>query len=139
MRYFYQKNDQKITQLIYKKYIRNEVISGNTSYRDQLKNEVNCKKKKDAAVNDLSYNQKELMKYFIEQNKCTKKDYYSPYEIAKRPGRVQLNARTGMQFSSPNVDNLRGRIYDSDFGKFIMLRLGLEVEFSLSPGEKNGC
>lgn len=110
--------------------------SADATFRTQLSKAVNCTKKSKSYLSKLNYDEKSLIDYFIEQNQCTNQEYYSPYEVKTTPGKLQIKLKSGIIFSSLNVDNTRGRVYDSDFGNFLVPTYGLEFEYSLSAKQK---
>lgn len=135
---FYFRRDDGIIKILSNEVLnQGEIESVNSSFRIQLSENVNCKKKSKKFFTNLKYDQRALIDYFIEQNQCSKQEYFSEYEIKTVPGKTQVNLKSGVLFSSLNVDNTRGRVYDSDFGDFIVPTYGVEFEYSLSENQKS--
>ncbi|MEL6561682.1 MAG: hypothetical protein AAFQ94_26070 [Bacteroidota bacterium] len=134
--FYFQTADKTIRPLIDDYDSKNDKELINATFRTQLSEAVSCKNKSRSYFSKLSYDQRSLIDYFIEQNQCTNKDYYSAYEVKTIPGKSQFKVKTGIIFSSLNVDNTRGRVYDSDFGNFIVPTYGVEFEYSLSSEQK---
>lgn len=130
-RYFYQDESNLITQLIYKKYQSANGVSTNSEYQNQLATNLNCEKLTSSQLEEIEYNQNDLVSYFIKQNKCQKNSYFSPYEVPDDESKIQFNLRAGVTNNSLNVDYAPGRIFDADFGSALKSRIGIEVEFTI--------
>jgi hypothetical protein len=71
-RFFYSKeNNPEIVQLIFKKYKQTQgTVLENSYFKQQLFNEINCRKKSTTDLYNISYSKSGLTRIFEEENKC---------------------------------------------------------------------
>lgn len=130
-RFFYQVDESKIEQLIYKKYktYRNDVAT-NLYFRQQLWANLQCKDLKMKEAVNTSYRKRELIKYFIKYNNCAGGDFIT-YKNENKKDAFNLSIRPGVNFSSLKTDNSQNDLRDTDFDTKASLRLGVELEYVL--------
>lgn len=134
-RFFYKLNDSEIQQLVYKKYLIANKISENNSFKQQLFLQLKCE---DIGLNDierLRYAKRDLEKLFIKYNECAGSDYIN-YKPKQKKDLFNLTFRPGLNYSSLEIQNLTSDLTDTDFGKKLGIRFGIEAEFIL-PFNKN--
>ncbi|MFD2910118.1 outer membrane beta-barrel protein [Flavobacterium ardleyense] len=135
-RYFYNKDNAKIEQLIYKKYLNSvNNIAINSSYKQQLWKDLNCETFDLSTFKNLDYSKKDLMNYFVTYNKCNNLQY-TIFEKKKKKNPFNLSIRPGLNISSLSTSNVISSSTDLNFGNKLTFRLGLEGEFVL-PFNKN--
>ncbi len=137
-RFFYDKNDFNIQQLIYKEYlISDDVrIRENNRYKQQLLNHLNCKNIKKEAIKNIEYKKTDLVNYFIKYNKCNNSESTIHINKQKRD-LINLSIRPGVNYSSLLIYryNPQPKIelpFENNFGS----RVGLEIEYII-PFKKN--
>lgn len=138
-RYFYNVNELKITQLVYKKHLiaGNSKIGENKQYQQQLWNNLKCENITPENIKSVRYTEKDLVKFFTKQNNCNNSSV-KVFEKKDKKGLFNLNIRLGVNFSSLSIDragngNYRG---DFDYKNQQGFRPGIEVEYIL-PFNKN--
>lgn len=137
IKFFYSKDGSKIEQLMYKKYLDLEKnrVNVNKGYKQQLWNDLKCPTFKTSKVENLDYDKKELMHFFVEYNKCNNQESIS-FEEKEKKDLFNLNIRPGFNISSLTIENSvvnnRNFNFDNEFG----YRFGLEAEIIL-PFNKN--
>lgn len=135
-RYFYSKDDSKIEQLIFKKYLTpNNNIGTNEGYKQQLWNDLECSAFTRRKVENVDYRRNELVSFFEDYNKCHNEDYVNFEEMQKKD-LFNLNIRPGFNYSSLTIHNKVTDYKDTDFDKEFGFRLGIEGEF-IMPFNKN--
>lgn len=130
-RYFYNKENTNIEQLVFKKYLNSDyAVTLNNKYKQQLLSDLNCPSFKASKIAYLEYKEKQLVNYFIDYNKCDNKEYKSPVKNKKK-NFFNLNVRPGVNSSSLSAENSISNNRDVDFDNELSFRLGLEAEFTL--------
>ena len=114
-RYFYNLENEKIEQLVYKNYKNDNGISENNHFRQQLYNSLNCSSISIEKLNKLEYKKHELLNLFEEFNNCKNS------EFVNFDSKIQNNDDSNL---------------NSDFGSKITFGIGVEVEYIL-PFNKN--
>jgi len=134
-RFFYQTNNSEINQLIYKSFlVNNKQIGYNIQFRQQLHNDLKCETISINDIKNLPYYKKELIRFFIDYNKCLKTGYVNFDEKARRKF-VNLTIRPGANYSSLVIKNSLSSSH-TDFEPKLSFRLGMEMEL-LMPFNKN--
>ncbi|MEL6561679.1 MAG: hypothetical protein AAFQ94_26055, partial [Bacteroidota bacterium] len=90
-------------------------------------------------INQIKYIRKDLIKQFIEHNKCSSGNYFSLYDPTirkKKENSIHLNLRAGSTVASFFIENLNSRRFDGDFGTEFIPRIGLEVEIDIPNSKK---
>ena len=135
-RFFYSKEDLKIEQLVYKKYLKYEdEISYNNRYKQQLLNNLKCPTFNMNKVENLDYKKSELIDFFIQYNKCNNQELVN-FEEKQKKDLFNLNIRPGLNYSSLSIKNNGIGIAGIDFDTELGFRFGIEAEFIL-PFNKN--
>lgn len=134
-RYFYNKENTKIEQLVFKKYLNSDyAVTLNNKYKQQLLTDVNCPTFKPSKITYLDYKEKQLVNYFIDYNKCNNQEYIVPVKDKDR-NNFNLNIRPGLNSSSLSIDNNISNNRDADFGNKLTFRFGMEAEFIMPFNE----
>ncbi|HTO14446.1 MAG TPA: outer membrane beta-barrel protein [Edaphocola sp.] len=137
-RYFYNIDNSKIEQLIFKNYlITDDGLAKNNRFRQQLWNDLKCSSFKMSKIERLSYQKKELINFFIEHNKCNNQNYVNFQEKQKRD-LFNLTIRPRINSSSLTITNNTSNFISRDFAfdNKTGFGFGLEAEFIL-PFNKN--
>lgn len=134
-RLFYKLDDSEINQLVYKKYTVNDKISENNYFKQQLSQQLKCEEIELNDLERLRYSKRDLEKLFIKYNQCIGSNYIS-YDPKQKKDLFNLAIRTGINYSSLEIQNSLTGSRDTDFGGKIGIRFGIETEFIL-PFNKN--
>ncbi len=127
-RFFYKLDDSEPKQLVYKKYLIDNIIYENKYYKQQLSNLFKCDNLKLSDFKHLDYNKKSLEKIFIKYNTC-KNSKYIKYE-PKYKNLFHLTVRPGLNLSNIIIKDYYTYIRSTDFGKSNPgYRIGIESEF----------
>jgi hypothetical protein len=134
-RFFYNKDNSNIEQLVYKKYLdpENEVRTNNL-FRQQLWIDLKCPTIGMKKLEHLEYKKSSLIDFFIEYNKCDNSDFIN-YEGKEKKDLFNLTFRMHLNNSSLSVQNSSINV-NTDFGNEISLGFGVEAEYIL-PFNKN--
>ncbi len=133
-RYFYQINDSKINQLVYKLYeISFNKMDKNTFYKQQLWTDIKCDNIKEKDVKSTKYSKHSLEKYFVKYNECVDPNYSNSQKREKRD-LFNLSIKPGVNFSS--LSTPEGEFFQGVSDNNTTFRIGLEGEFIL-PFNKN--
>ncbi|TYP72972.1 porin family protein [Aquimarina intermedia] len=139
-KYFYNIDNSKVEQLIYKKYkVSRDQVGSNNRFRQQLWNNLKCSTITINKVENLKYNKKELIKFFVQYNECINPDFRNYIEKHKK-NHFNLTLRPRLSNSSLTIQNSStnssARNTDTDFGNKLGFGFGIEAEFIL-PFNKN--
>lgn len=135
-RYFYSKAESPIEPLIYKRYRTNTIKMGvNNGFKQQLYNDLKCNETTMKEVENLGYNSKDLIKFFVAYNRCTDPDYIN-YESKEKRDFFNLTVRPRFNTTSFSIHNDLSTARDTDFGNKMGIGLGMEAEF-VFPFNKN--
>ena len=136
-RYFYNKKNSTIEQLVFKSYkTPDNEIGTNNQYKGQLWNNLKCPTFKISQIKNIAYKKNELIDFFVEYNKCNNQEFVN-YEEKQKKDLFNLNIRPGVNNSSLSLQQstfLSSR--NIDFGSELSFRLGIEAEF-IMPFNKN--
>lgn len=136
-RFFYSVGDS-IEQLVYKEFIVvKDNLTGtsiNANYRQQLFISVNCNKTESDYIH-LEYDQKSLVKHFIDYNRCagTEAHFYTKEE---QKDNFNVKIAIGLDYSSLSVFDYISDSQDTDFGAEINPMAAVEAEY-IFPFRKN--
>jgi hypothetical protein len=134
--FFYQVKDSVIKQLIYKEYLtRDNMIATNTSFRQQLYNDLKCQDITMADLEDIKYSKKSLERVVVKYNRCTNSEYHE-FKTKENADRLTLTVRPGLQISSLSGTYSNTTVRDFDFSPDLSIRLGIEAELILPIGNK---
>lgn len=135
-RYFYNKENAAIEQLVYKSYkYSNTQIGKNNKFKNHLWNNLKCSTFKKNKVEKLDYKKNDLIDFFVEYNECNNEEYIN-YEERQKRDLFNLSIRPGVNISTLSIQNSVSSSRDTDFGHELTFRLGVEAEFIL-PFNKN--
>ena len=133
-RYFYNKENSVIEQLVFKSYKTSDnKIGENNRFKNQLWNNLKCPNFKINKVENLDYRKKDLIDFFVEYNECNNEKNIN-YEEKQKKDLFNLSIRPGFNSSSLSIH--RGSIVNTDFGNKLGFRFGVEAEF-IMPFNKN--
>jgi len=133
-RFFYNKDNSEIKQLIFKTYKNNEnKIGENNRFRQQLWVDLKCRNLKTSKIENLGYTKTELVRLFIEYSECHNKESIS-FEIKQKRDFFNLTIRPRVNNSSLTIQNSTSNFIDNDFGSKNGFGFGLEAEFILPFG-----
>lgn len=137
IRFFYSVADTSINQLIFKKYLVNNLsLSYNNKFRQQLWVDVRCANTSMNSLENINYTQKDLEKYFTNYNSSLRdtiierdnKPIRNIYNLKIAPG-FNLSS---MLINGINIRDSKGLAFKNNFS----IHLGIESEFFL-PYNKN--
>jgi len=140
MRYFFNKDHGPIEQLIFKKYkTAYNKIGVNNSFKQQLWNNLKCKNISTNTIENIDYNGKELLDFFIKYNKCSASefiDFEQKQKQNRKQDKLNLTLRPGMTSTSLSINDRDSNISNIDFDRELVYRFGIELELIL-PFNKN--
>lgn len=128
-RYFFQVDNSKIAQLIFKKYIRpsENIIRKNNGYKQQLWNNLKCQSISLKDVEKVDYKKKELINFFSKFNKCNNSESLN-FDKTNTKDLFNLTIRPGFNSSSLAIKYDGSDAGDIDFGNHLSFRIGIEAE-----------
>ncbi|WMI65357.1 tRNA modification GTPase [Aestuariibaculum sp. YM273] len=137
IRFFYNVENSKIEQLVYKPYkTNNNRIAKNNRFRNQLWNDLKCADIEINNVEKLGYYQKQLTNFFVEYNTC-KNGAFINYEEKQKRDLFNLNLRLGLNNSNLFMENTSASYYSKiRYNEKVTFKLGVEAEV-LMPFFKN--
>jgi hypothetical protein len=130
-KYFIESDTFPITQLIYKKFLTDDLVVGtNRDYQKQLWKYMNCPSVNMQELSQLNYFRKELVSVVMRFNECDKVEAVNlsrpaPYD------KFFLTIKGGAGYSDFGVYGLGNYDYDIDFGYLLTPHLGIEAEYLL--------
>ncbi len=135
-RFFYETENTEITQLVYKKYLKERNLVGhNNYYKQQLYNSLKCESISAKMAEGLSYSVKSLKRFFMNYHQCENAEF-EDYAVEERRDLFNLTIRPGINYSSLVVESATFASYLGEFDSQMNFRLGLELELIL-PFNKN--
>lgn len=133
-RFLFHVKGSDIHQLVYKAYkVTADEFAYNNMYRQQLINEVLCKKSV-RDLENLDYNERELKKFFMEYNQCIDSNYV--ITKASRHDWLYLSVKPALTYFNADLSNTMMNDYEPSFDHKLGFRLGIEAEYFL-PFNKN--
>lgn len=135
IRFFYNKNNSKITQLVFKEYSTDGLtINKNLGYKNELVNFLTCEKTNKINIERLEYNERDLVNYFTKYNDCfdTTTQVSSQIRLYKKE-RVNFNFVAGLNYS--NIESSFRGVYQNNGISTISAvspKIALQVENILS-------
>lgn len=133
-RYFYNKENSNIEQLIFKIYkITERNIGENNSFRQQLWTDLKCPNLKMSKILSINYRKNDLVRFFTEYSNCHSNDIVN---FEQKQDLFNLTIRPRLNSSSLTIHGSDFSNRDIDFENKIGFGLGLEAEFIL-PFNKN--
>jgi hypothetical protein len=140
-RYFYQTQNSKLQQLIYLRYLSDikneglENISQNNAYQKQLFDNVRCGNTTANDIRKLTYKKSELIKYFIEYNKCKNPSSIKTKTVVNK-GELLLRVTPSINFVTLNIPDHNDYKLNVDVNNKTIFKIGFEGEYIL-PYNKN--
>lgn len=135
-RFFFNKPNQKIKQLIYKEYkTETNKIATNKTYIKQLRENTPCFK----VIKSPSYSKNSLKKYFVTYNNCNgEDDFLIDFTLKGTKGKFRVKLKGGLNYNNLVVEYpgslFNTRTSEADYE--ITLRYGIEIEY-LFPFNNN--
>lgn len=135
IKFFYQKGEDEIKQLIYKPYqVETFQIGYNESYKQQLSSSLSCAAINKNQINSLTYTVKNLVDLFLKYNQCADPNYVVAAST-KKEGKIHMAIRPRVNFSSLQLSNSVTRDL-FELGNKTSFGFGLELEY-VFPFNKN--
>jgi len=135
-RFFYNKENSKIEQLVYKSYkISNSAIEKNIQFKQQLWTILKCPTIDITRINQLEYEKKSLINFFIEYNRCNNSESEN-FEAQEKRDAFNLSFRAHLNTTSLTIQNSVDSNPNTDFGSKFGIGFGIEAEIIL-PFNKN--
>ncbi|GAA3618879.1 tRNA modification GTPase [Flavivirga jejuensis] len=136
-RYFYNQKNLTIDQLIFKSYrsYNDEIIHKNEQFKQQLLNDLKCPHFKINRIQNLRYNRKDLLRFFIDYINCYN-DNPINYVQKEKQDLFNLTLRPRLNNASLTMQHATAESRNIDFGNKTSIGFGLEAEFIL-PFNKN--
>ena len=138
VRYYLSKDGSQPKPLIYKTYKTSpKRYSWNNSFRQQLFAELTCDNITYKDLENIDYEERELINLFIKYNGCQQAEYINYEEKSKR-NVFDLNLRLGMNLGNISITRNPNGFSPGvfDFGSSTSFRGGVEVELFL-PFNRN--
>ncbi|MEJ7643313.1 MAG: hypothetical protein WKF87_01845 [Chryseolinea sp.] len=132
-RFFFKVDENQLTQLVHKQYITVRTntqpsrIATNNSYKNQLKNDVNCRRFSDERLKALHYDVGVLIKYFGQQNECWGGEVKTIDAMDRRMLRIRLTPGLSIAHAEGYARSRPHQDYEQNVG----FRFGAEFEFLL--------
>ncbi|WP_244210897.1 autotransporter outer membrane beta-barrel domain-containing protein [Tenacibaculum singaporense] len=135
-RYFYNKENSNIEQLIFKSYKTTENnIGENNRFRQQLWLDLKCPNFKTSKIENVKYKKNDLVRFFTEYSECYNNELII-FEPKQKRDLFNLTIRPRINSSSLAIQNSVSNSRNTDFKNKIGFGLGLEAEYIL-PFNKN--
>ena len=135
-RYFYNKGNAAIEQLVFKNYKINEYDLGkNNRFKQQLWNDLKCSSITMKNIENLEYKKNSLIRFFTEFNVCSNSEFIN-YEKKQKIDLFNLTLRPRLNNSSLNIQNSSYSTSDTKFSNKLSIGFGLEAEY-IFPFNKN--
>ena len=130
-RYFYNKQNSNIEQLIFKRYKTNEnKVGKNNRFRQQLFVDLKCPNFKTSKIQNLKYKKNSLVQFFTEYSECHNHELIN-FEPKQKRDLFNLTIRPRINSSSLTIKNSLSDSRNIDFENNIGFGFGLEAEFIL--------
>lgn len=135
-RYFFNKDNSNIEQLIFKRYKITEKNNGeNNRFRQQLWINLKCPNFKISKIKNLEYTKSDLIPFFIKYSECQNNESIS-FEPKQKLDLFNLTIRPRLNNSSFKILSSPFNLRSTDFGNKVGLGIGVEAEFII-PFNKN--
>lgn len=134
-RFFYNKGNSNIEQLVHKIYLNDDNILNNNMFKQQLWNDLKCPTIEIDKVEKLEYRKNSLINYFVEYNKCNNLDFTN-YDKKVKKDLFNLTFRMHLNNSSLSIENALYKNSLVHFENKNSFGFGIETEFIL-PYNKN--
>lgn len=135
-RYFYNKGDNTIEQLVYKTYlVTDSDVAKNNKFRQQLWMDLQCQNITLSDVEKVEYKKKDLIKFFTKYTEYFN-DGVVNFAPKEKKDLFNLTLRPRINNSSLTIDNSSSKQRNTDFGSKTGFGYGVEAEYIL-PFNKN--
>lgn len=135
-RFFYNKENSNIEQLIFKSYkTTDNNVGKNNKFKQQLWVDLKCPNFKMSKIENVQYKKNSLVRFFTEYSKCYNNELIN-FEPKQKRDIFNLTIRPRINSSSLTIPNSVFNSRDIDFENKIGFGFGLEAEFIL-PFNKN--
>ena len=131
-RFFYSVDNSNAKQLIYKRYLdADNRVTKNNEFKKQLLDSLQCQSLSLADVEDIEYDEHDLVDLFTKYNLCqnSKTVIYHIREKNKKP--LSLALRPGVNVSNLSIENIATYTGIINFGTKASLRVGVLSEYIL--------
>lgn len=133
-RYFFNKDNAAIEQLVFKKFkTTTNKIGVNNAFKQQLWNNLKCNEISVKSITNIDYTRKELLNFFVRYNKCRASEFIT---FEQKQDLFSLTLRPGIKSTSLSINNRASNVSDTDFGTELGLRLGVEIELIMPFNNK---
>jgi len=131
-KYFFSSESFNVEQLIYKKYlVPGGRIGTNNTFRQQLRNALQCEDIEIKDMKSLPYRRKDLQKVFVTYNQCEKADFVNWEATKDSTGSFLLTIRSGVNYGRAKMRSSTIASRNVDFDNQLTFTIGLEGEFIL--------
>lgn len=135
-RYFYNKGDNTIEQLVYKTYlVTDSDVAKNNKFRQQLWMDLQCQNIKLSDMEKVEYKKVDLIKIFTKYAECFNEGLVNFAPKGKKD-LFNLTLRPRINNSSLAISNSSSKERNTDFGNKTGFGFGVEAEYIL-PFNKN--
>jgi hypothetical protein len=132
-KYFFSSQSSNVEQLIYKKYLLpGGRIGENNTFRQQLRNVLQCNEIEVSDLKSLSYRRKAIQKVFVKYNQCENADFVNWEATNDSTRSFLLSIRPGINYGRAKMRSSTLASRNVDFDNQLTFRIGLEGEFALS-------
>ncbi len=135
-KYFYNKDNTGIKQLVFKFYKSSyNTIGTNNHFRQQLWKDLKCNTIEINDIENLQYRKKSLINFFVDYNKCNNSKL-TTYESKNKKNTFNLSIKPRINNSSLKVADENSSIRSINFSNQVNFGIGIEAEIIL-PFRKN--
>ena len=135
-RFFYNKENSNIEQLIFKSFKTAENnIGKNNRFRRQLFVDLKCPNFKRSKIENVKYKKNSLVRFFTEYSKCHNNELIN-FEPEQKRDLFNLTIRPRINSSSLTIQSSASNSRNTDFENKIGFGFGLEAEFILPFNKK---
>lgn len=141
-KFFYETKQNPIEQLVYVRYISNDLnnsgidsfqesIKENNQFRQQLLNHVKCANTTDGSFKNIEYQKNQLVKHFVAYNSCYADTAKNMNYSAKDDNREKFSLRftPGVYMASLSISDPNNFYNMSTDMKQTIFRIGLDIEY----------
>ena len=140
IRFFYYIDDATVQQLVYKKFLKGNDVAVNSDFRQQLWSNVNCAQASQNSLSNISYSERELVRYFRKYNEC-KGQKPVDYSSKTKGDYFHFTIKAGLDYASFGIVEKIPLLYvtevrNQQFDNKLNFRIGLEAEFVFPNSKK---
>jgi hypothetical protein len=135
-RYFYNKQNSEVQQLIFKTYqLSKNKIAKNYQYKHQLFSDLKYDDLTQSEIKNVDCNKRDLVAFFIKYNETSNSEFTN-FAVKQKKDLFNLYLRPGLNRSSLEIENGFSENRKIEFESKLAFRFGIEAEFIL-PYNKN--